>query len=111
MNVTRKKKTMNITNKTITQQQMSHYAQRRQTRLEPRFEHPQRPYVHEDKLAEQTVTIEHKKFTIRLSENVRGRLLRITEEHLEREKFNTIIVPMTGVDEFLKALAVVCAVK
>jgi len=49
-----------------------------------------------------TLTIERKLFIFALKENTRGRLLRITENIGERR--NTIIIPATGLRDFLKQL-------
>jgi len=48
------------------------------------------------------VQIERKTFVLTLKENVRGRLLRITEDLAGRR--NSIIVPSTGLKEFKKLL-------
>ena len=45
---------------------------------------------------------EHELFKMALKENVRGRLLRITEDLGERR--NAIIIPATGLRDFLKLL-------
>ena len=46
--------------------------------------------------------IERKHFHVEFRENDRGKFLRITEEAHSRR--NTIIVPSTGVDEFIAAI-------
>jgi hypothetical protein len=61
-----------------------------------------RPYVQEDTLKEAVIQIERKAFIITLKENVRGRLLRITEEVGGRR--STIIIPSTGLKEFQQLL-------
>ncbi len=64
-----------------------------------------KPYqkVEENALAESLVHIERKTFHLSLKENIRGRLLRITEEAGHNR--NTIIVPATGLKEFQAAVA------
>ncbi len=66
---------------------------------------PQLPYqpVPEDLLASGEIAVERKTFQMSLKENLRGRLLRITEYkgHIRE----TIIVPATGLKEFQKLLA------
>jgi PurA ssDNA and RNA-binding protein len=47
--------------------------------------------------------IERKHFYVELRENERGKFLRITEEAHGRR--NTIIVPSTGVDDFIAAIS------
>jgi hypothetical protein len=63
------------------------------------------PYqpVAEDNLAGGEIQIERKTFHMALKENVRGRLLRITEQkgHIRE----TIIIPATGLKDFQKLLA------
>jgi hypothetical protein len=65
-------------------------------------QYQQKPPVREDALKTGTVAIERKTFHFKLSENPRGRLLRITEETGERR--NSIIIPSTGLAEFKKML-------
>lgn len=62
-----------------------------------------RPPVNEDTLKAGVLEIERKTFAFTLKENVRGRLLRITEEVGGRR--NSIIVPASGLVEFQKVLA------
>jgi len=59
-----------------------------------------RPPVREDVLRERMILIERKAFDVALKENMRGRFLRITENASGR--MNTLIVPATGLKEFLK---------
>jgi len=61
-----------------------------------------RPRVQEDTLKETHVQVERKTFLLSLRENPRGRILRITEE--VGMKRNTIIIPSTGLKEFLQML-------
>jgi len=61
-----------------------------------------KPPVREDSLKSGEVQIERKKFIFALKENPRGRLLRITEDINGR--FNSIIIPATGLKEFMKLL-------
>jgi hypothetical protein len=61
-----------------------------------------RPPVHEDTLKSGEVQIERKHFIFALKENPRGRLLRITEDIGGR--YNSIIIPATGLNEFKKLL-------
>lgn len=50
----------------------------------------------------QSVRVERKHFTFDLRENPRGKFLRITEE--VNGRYDTIIVPLTGVEQFRDAL-------
>jgi hypothetical protein len=69
----------------------------------PRPAHlPQKPFIQEDTLKEEELQIERKNFRAALKENARGRLLRITEEMGVRR--NAIIIPATGLRDFLKIL-------
>ena len=61
-----------------------------------------RPPVQEDTLKSGEVEIERKKFVLTLKENPRGRFLRITEDAGGR--YDTIIIPSTGLAEFQKLL-------
>ena len=58
-------------------------------------------------IASKELQIERKIFSIELRENGRGRFLRITEEAHGRR--NTVIVPSTGLNEFMAAADEVCA--
>ena len=58
--------------------------------------------MHEDSLKSGEVQIERKHFIFALKENPRGRLLRITEDIGGR--YNSIIIPATGLHEFKKLL-------
>ena len=53
-------------------------------------------------IASRELQVERKHFYIEFRENERGRFLRITEEAHGRR--NTVIVPSTGVAEFLEIL-------
>jgi hypothetical protein len=77
--------------------------------LRPRIERrpnwsqmPPRQPTQEDTLKSGYVQIERKTFVFDLKENIRGRLLRITEE--TAGKRNLIIVPASGLREFHKLL-------
>jgi hypothetical protein len=61
-----------------------------------------KPPVQEDTLKSGQVQIERKTFVFTLKENLRGRLLRITEDAGGRH--DTIIIPSTGLEEFKKLL-------
>ena len=61
-----------------------------------------KPPVREDSLKSGEVQIERKHFIFALKENPRGRLLRITEDIAGR--YNSIIIPATGLKEFMKLL-------
>jgi len=63
---------------------------------------PPRPPVNEDTLKSGIVQIERKTFVFTLKENMRGRLLRITEDVGGRR--NSIIIPATGLADFKKLL-------
>jgi hypothetical protein len=63
---------------------------------------PPKSHINEDKLKSGLVLIERKTFVFTLKENIRGRLLRITEDLDGRR--NSIIVPSTGLKEFKKLL-------
>lgn len=56
----------------------------------------------ETTLAREEVRVEQKTFRISLKENYRGLFIRITEE--TRNNHNTIIVPISGLEDFLAAL-------
>lgn len=57
-------------------------------------------------IASRELQIERKHFCIEFRENERGRFLRITEEAHGRR--NTVIVPSTGLNEFMQAADEVC---
>ena len=63
---------------------------------------PAKPPVHEDTLKTAEVQVERKTFIFTLKENLRGRLLRITEDSGNRH--NSIIIPATGLADFQKVL-------
>jgi hypothetical protein len=52
------------------------------------------------------IRVERKNFTFEVRENPRGRFLRITEEVNGRR--DTVIVPLTGVEQFRDTLNEVC---
>lgn len=58
-------------------------------------------------IATKELQVERKRFYIEFRENARGRFLRITEEAHGRR--NTIIVPSTGLTEFLALTDEVCS--
>jgi hypothetical protein len=64
--------------------------------------YPPKPHVNEDTLKDGHLQIERKAFSFALKENLRGRLLRITEEIGGRR--NAIIIPATGLVEFRNML-------
>jgi hypothetical protein len=57
----------------------------------------------EDILMTERIQIERKQFYFDLKENPRGRFLRITEDVGGRR--DTIIVPSTGLEQFMESLA------
>lgn len=61
-----------------------------------------KPEVAEDTIASNRVQIERKSFLLSLKENPRGRFLRITEESGGRH--NSVIIPATGLADFLRVL-------
>jgi PurA ssDNA and RNA-binding protein len=61
-----------------------------------------RPSVPDDTLESGKIQIERKQFLLALKENPRGRFLRISEQ--VSGKFNSIIIPATGLREFQKLL-------
>jgi hypothetical protein len=61
-----------------------------------------KPPVNEDTLKSGQIQIERKTFVFTLKENIRGRLLRITEDLGGRR--NSIIIPSTGLEDFKKML-------
>lgn len=60
------------------------------------------PTASEDVLKTERIQIEQKVFVLTLRENPRGRFLRVTEE--ANGRFNSIIIPSTGLDEFADVL-------
>ena len=68
------------------------------TRLWPRVPSA----VVDTQLQKQSISIERKHLTFDLRENSRGRFLRIIEEVGGRR--NSIIIPLTGIDDFRDAL-------
>jgi hypothetical protein len=74
----------------------SHHQPRSWAQMAPR------PPVQEDTLKSSQLQIERKSFVFTLKENVRGRLLRITEDIGGRR--NSIIIPSTGLHEFRQLL-------
>jgi hypothetical protein len=61
-----------------------------------------KPPVNEDTLKAGQIQIERKTFVFTLKENIRGRLLRITEDLGGRR--NSIIIPSTGLEDFKRLL-------
>ena len=61
----------------------------------------------ESVIASQELQVERKRFIIELRANERGQFLRITEEAHGRR--NTVIVPSTGLNDFMTAADAVCA--
>jgi hypothetical protein len=57
-------------------------------------------------IASKEVQVERKRFLIEFRENARGRFLRITEDSHGRR--NTVIVPSTGLNDFMAAADEVC---
>lgn len=57
----------------------------------------------DDLIISDRIQIERKQFFFDLKENPRGRFLRITEDVGGRR--DTIIVPATGLDEFIEAVS------
>ncbi len=57
-------------------------------------------------IASKEVQVERKRFFIEFRENARGRFLRITED--SHGRLNTVIVPSTGLNEFMAAADEVC---
>jgi hypothetical protein len=57
-------------------------------------------------IASRELHVERKRFVIEFRENERGRFLRITEDAHGRR--NTVIVPSTGLNEFMTAADEVC---
>jgi hypothetical protein len=67
-----------------------------------------RPPVQEDSLKTAELEIERKSFRLMLKENLRGRFVRITESN--GSKFNSIMVPESGLADFLRVLNEMVAV-
>jgi hypothetical protein len=61
-----------------------------------------RPRVPEVMLKELFVQVERKLFVLALKQNERGRFLRLTEE--VNERYTSIIIPSTGLEELHQAL-------
>ncbi len=57
-------------------------------------------------IASKEFQVERKRFVIEYRENARGRFLRIMEDSHGRR--NTVIVPSTGLNEFMAAADEVC---
>jgi hypothetical protein len=62
-----------------------------------------KPHVEEFKLRSNQVSVERKIFTFTVSENARGRFLRITEDCAGHR--NAIVIPATGLEDFRRLLA------
>ena len=67
----------------------------------PGFRNP-KPPVEEETLRTEKIQVERKMFIFVLKENNRGRFVRITEDVGGRR--DSIIVPATGLDDFMKAM-------
>jgi hypothetical protein len=61
-----------------------------------------RPTLREDTIETRQLQIERKSFLVMLKENPRGRFIRISEE--ANGRFNSIMIPCEGVQDFLKML-------
>lgn len=61
-----------------------------------------KPNLQEETLKVEKLHIERKTFVFTLKENPRGRFVRITEDVSRRRE--TIIIPITGLEEFKKAI-------
>ena len=57
----------------------------------------------EAQLANHSIRVERKNFTFDLRENPRGRFLKIVEE-VPNGRRDTIIIPLTGIEDFRDAL-------
>jgi hypothetical protein len=66
------------------------------------YQQTPRPFVQEDTIKSAEFQVERKFFTVTLKENPRGRFLRITED--AGTKRNTIIIPITGLDDFKRVI-------
>ena len=66
-----------------------------------------RPRVPEVMLKELFVQVERKLFVLALKQNERGRFLRLTEE--ANDRFTTLIIPSTGLEDLHKALGEIIA--
>jgi len=80
--------------------------QRQPYHQNPQNQHPEpyapRPAVQEDSLASRELQIERKHLMLSLKQNPRGLFLRITEE--TQGRFNSIIVPVSGLRDFQKLI-------
>lgn len=63
--------------------------------------YPKPPPMQEETIRTASLEVERKTYTLTLSENPRGRLLRIVEGTQGRR--NCIIIPATGLEDFQKA--------
>jgi len=83
----------------------------RQPLYQPYYERPQsfppRPPVKEDTLETRELQVERKHFLLTLKENPRGRFLRVSEE--TNGRFNSIIIPAAGLQDFVKMLQEIVA--
>lgn len=68
-----------------------------------RFSPEPRPQILEETLDRSEIKIEQKSFVLMLKENSRGRFLRVVEQSGEYRQ--SILIPSTGLDDFLKILA------
>lgn len=76
------------------------YGYQPHSQRQPSF--PPRPPVNESTLKTGNLQIERKNFQFTIKENLRGRLLRITED--TGGHFNSIIIPATGLTQFRSLL-------
>jgi aromatic ring-cleaving dioxygenase len=67
-----------------------------------RGERPFRPAKPEDIIHSREFSAERKNYLLEFRENERGQFLRITEE--SRGKRNVLIIPSSGIDDFIEAL-------
>jgi aromatic ring-cleaving dioxygenase len=63
---------------------------------------PFRPERREDVIHSREFSAERKNYLMEFRENERGQFLRITEE--SRGKRNVLIIPSSGIDDFIEAL-------
>lgn len=77
--------------------------QPRRPKFPQHHQFPPRPPVNEQTLSTEQVQVERKTFVFMLKENPRGRFVRIIED--SAGKSNGIIIPYSGLEDFLTALA------
>jgi len=68
---------------------------------QPQPFHP-KPPVREDTLCQKELATERKSFRLMLKENPRGRFVRIVEANEESERFNSVMIPASGLKELLQ---------